>query len=91
MIDQNGYRLQQPAKDYLYDQLVELHESRNKYFGNAREVRKIVLDIIKNQNLRLAQQEVQKPDNLIIVDDMKQISAHSDSDIFTRESIGFNK
>ena len=57
MISQNGYHIQEPAKDHLYHELRELHATRNKYFGNAREVRKIVLDIIKNQNLRLAQQE----------------------------------
>ncbi len=91
MIDQNGYRLQQPAKDYLFDQLLDLHQTRNKYFGNAREVRKIVLDIIKTQNLRLAQQDIQKPDNVIMLDDLKQVSAHSDSDLFSKESIGFKK
>ena len=91
MIKDNGYHIQTPAKDYLYDQLLEIHQTRNKYFGNAREARKIVLDIIKNQNLRLAQQGESSNENDIIVDDLKQISAHSDSDLFRREGIGFNK
>ena len=91
MIEQNGYHIQTPAKDFLFEQLQELHQTRNKYFGNAREARKIVLDIIKNQNLRLAQQGGSSSENDIIIDDLKQISAHSDSDLFRREGIGFNK
>ena len=70
---------------------MDMYDTRNKYFGNAREVRKMVLDVIKNQNLRCAQNEVQGSDNTIIVDDIKQVIAHSDSDLFTKESIGFKK
>ena len=91
MIEQNGYRIQTPAKDLLYDQLIELHRGRNKYFGNAREVRKIVLDVIKNQNLRIAHQDIKDGSNTneIILDDLKHVAAQSDSDIFKKESIGF--
>ncbi|NNE25788.1 MAG: AAA family ATPase [Saprospiraceae bacterium] len=91
MIEQNGYRLQTPARDLLYDQLIDLHQGRNKYFGNAREVRKIVLDIIKNQNLRIAHQKVKDSSNTneITLEDLKHVSAQSDSDIFKKESIGF--
>ncbi len=91
MINQSGYRVQNPAKDLIFEQLMEMYETRNKYFGNAREVRKMVLDIIKNQNLRCAQNDSHKSDNTIIDDDIKQVIAHSDSDIFTKESIGFKK
>ena len=91
MIEQNGYHLQKPAQDHLMEELIDLHETRNKYFGNAREVRKIVLDIIKNQNLRLAQQDDTSANMDIILEDLEQISAHRDSDLFTKESIGFKK
>ncbi|NNF20539.1 MAG: AAA family ATPase [Saprospiraceae bacterium] len=93
MIAQNGYRLQTPAKDLLHDELIELHQGRNKYFGNAREVRKLVLDVIKNQNLRVAHLENADNSNAneIIAEDLKHISAHSDSDLFRKESIGFKK
>ena len=91
MIEQSGYRVQNPAKDLILEQVMEMYETRNKYFGNAREVRKMVLDIIKNQNLRCAQNDSQKSDNTIIDDDIKQVIAHSESDIFTKESIGFKK
>ena len=93
MISQNGYHIITPAKDYLYEHLQDMYETRNKYFGNAREVRKLVHDILKNQNLRLAESDLAEESNRneIIVADVKEVTAHSDSDIFNKESIGFKK
>ncbi len=93
MIDQNGYRIKTPAKNYLYDVLMDMYNTRNKYFGNAREVRKMIHDILKNQNLRLAHTSDGEATNLneIIIDDVKDLTAHSDSDLFTREGIGFKR
>ena len=93
MVDKNGYFLSKPAQDELFEILTDLHSARNKYFGNAREVRKIVHDLIKNQNLRKAHDDVNSRSaaNEIIIDDLKQISAHADSDLFRKESIGFKK
>jgi len=92
MIAENGYKIKSNAKDLLFDQLLEMHEGRNKYFGNAREVRKLVHDILKNQNLRLAHGAISGANkNEILAEDMKDISAHGDSDLFSRESIGFKK
>jgi len=93
MVDKNGYVLSKPAQDELFEILTDLHLTRNKYFGNAREVRKIVHDLIKNQNLRLAHDDVNSRSaaNEIIIDDLKQISAHAESDLFKKESIGFKK
>lgn len=93
MVDKNGYFLSKPAQDELFEILTDLHSARNKYFGNAREVRKIVHDLIKNQNLRKAHDDVNSRGaaNEIIIDDLKQISAHADSDLFRKESIGFKK
>ncbi|MEL6133811.1 MAG: AAA family ATPase [Bacteroidota bacterium] len=42
------------AQDHLYQYLVYLHRHKNKFFGNARAVRKLVEKAIKNQHLRLA-------------------------------------
>jgi len=42
------------AADHLKNYLVALYEARNKYFGNARNVRKVIEEVIKNQHLRLA-------------------------------------
>jgi SpoVK/Ycf46/Vps4 family AAA+-type ATPase len=42
------------ASMHLKEYLKILDEQRDKYFGNAREVRKIIKEAVKNQNLRLA-------------------------------------
>ena len=92
MISENGYKIKSSAKEVLFEQLIEMHEGRSKYFGNAREVRKLIHDVLKNQNLRLAHSNITgSKKNEILVDDLKDISAHRDSDLFTRESIGFKK
>ncbi len=91
MLTTSGYHLQQPAKDFLAEKMADLYKSRDKYFGNAREVRKIVLDIIKNQNLRLAQNKATHGQNDIILEDLQQISANNDSDLFSKESIGYKR
>ncbi len=93
MIEHQSYHINQPAKDYLRDHLRDMYETRNKYFGNAREVRKLVHDIIKNQNLRLSELGIdsQTNSNEIIMTDVKAVTAHSDSDVFNKETIGFKK
>jgi SpoVK/Ycf46/Vps4 family AAA+-type ATPase len=54
MMADNKYKLKKQALQELSKMLTELYASRDKYFGNARTVRKIVLDIIKNQNIRIS-------------------------------------
>ncbi len=46
--------LDEGAKLYLEVYIEEIYKDRDKYFGNAREIRKMVEDIVKKQNLRLA-------------------------------------
>ncbi|MCW3102738.1 MAG: ATPase central domain protein [Bacteroidetes bacterium] len=43
------------AEDHLRSYFVHLHANRDKHFGNARTVRQVVAEAIKNQNLRLAE------------------------------------
>ncbi|HEX8516054.1 MAG TPA: AAA family ATPase [Bacteroidia bacterium] len=42
------------AEDHLKNYFTYLHSNRDKHFGNARTVRQVVTEAIKNQNLRLA-------------------------------------
>jgi SpoVK/Ycf46/Vps4 family AAA+-type ATPase len=42
------------ADNHLKTYLAYLHQRRDKFFGNARSVRKIIEQAIKNQNLRMA-------------------------------------
>lgn len=43
------------AKAHLELYLTTAYDKRDRFFGNAREVRKIVQEAIKNQNLRMAE------------------------------------
>jgi len=69
---------------------------RDKYFGNARTVRGIVSDIIKNQNLRLSKltkrQRTQKAIKTITFEDVNSLSFDKEKDvIFSKKTIGFER
>lgn len=59
-----------------------LHAEKNKFFGNARAVRKVVIESIKNQHLRLAQlsSEERTPEMLkeLTVEDVKEFTPGMD-------------
>lgn len=42
------------AKKYLYQYCIGLYNNKDDYFGNGREIRKIIEEAVRNQNLRLA-------------------------------------
>ncbi|MGB3076541.1 MAG: AAA family ATPase, partial [Chitinophagales bacterium] len=81
------------ASDHLKKFLAFLYDKRDKYFGNARNVRKIIEESVKNRDLRLAAipKELRTPDLLgkIILEDVAEFKlAEQTSD--TRKRIGFN-
>jgi SpoVK/Ycf46/Vps4 family AAA+-type ATPase len=43
------------AADHLKNYFSHIHTNRDKHFGNARTVRQVIAEAIKNQNLRLAE------------------------------------
>lgn len=53
----DGMKLDTEAAEHIKNYISIIHESRDKYFGNAREIRKIVAEAIKNQHLRMASME----------------------------------
>lgn len=48
------------AAEYFKKHILSLHSSRDKFFGNAREIRKSLSEAVKNQNLRLAEMNKEK-------------------------------
>jgi SpoVK/Ycf46/Vps4 family AAA+-type ATPase len=54
MLNAEKMYLEKGAELYLQNYMKHLVTTRNKYFGNAREVRKLVSEVIRNQNLRMA-------------------------------------
>jgi SpoVK/Ycf46/Vps4 family AAA+-type ATPase len=60
MFAAENLRMDNEAREHLAVYLKAAWERRDKTFGNAREVRKIVHEAIKNQNLRMAETESSK-------------------------------
>ncbi|MCD6067760.1 MAG: hypothetical protein K0S33_2586 [Bacteroidetes bacterium] len=42
------------AEEHLKNYFITLYEQRDKFFGNARTVRQVIAEAVKNQNLRMA-------------------------------------
>ncbi len=82
------------AAEYLKNYLTALHAGRNKFFGNARNVRKIIEEVIKNQHLRLAKlsQAERTSDmiNTIFVEDVEEFKMEENPSA-NKRSIGFNQ
>lgn len=57
MLAGNSITPEESAREHLKNFMAFQFETRNKFFGNARQVRKIVEEAIKNQHLRLAKLE----------------------------------
>ncbi len=66
------------AKEHVLNYLKKLVSVKDKYFGNAREVRKIIDDIVRRQNLRMADTEhsLRTYDNIrtVTFDDVKHLT-----------------
>jgi hypothetical protein len=71
-----GVKLMEDASNHLQNYFRFLFEQRDKHFGNARTVRQVVGETVKNQNLRLAEmkKEDRTPELLetVILDDVKE-------------------
>jgi SpoVK/Ycf46/Vps4 family AAA+-type ATPase len=94
MFRQEHYRVEEDAKEYLGQYLQFLHQFRDKYFGNARAVRQVVMEVIKNQNLRIAQSRPESAEGMhgITLDDVATFTFDKDKlNLFVRKSIGFGK
>lgn len=85
-------KLTEDAAAHLKNYFVFLHSKRDKHFGNARTVRQVVGESVKNQHLRLAslKKEERTPELMasIILDDVKEFEI-KDAPITSRPTIGF--
>ncbi len=93
MMKEKHYYMTGKTKIAFLDIMKKLVIQKDKYFGNARTVRKMIDEIIKNQNLRLASldDDARNPRmvNRIDLVDIKEISKEMTEDIFDRKRIGF--
>lgn len=88
----------EPASAHLINYLKWLYDQRDENFGNARTVRQVVAECIKNQNLRLAaiakENRTTEMMNTIILDDVKEFDINEPNRWGTgkkRNKIGFRQ
>jgi SpoVK/Ycf46/Vps4 family AAA+-type ATPase len=93
MLQDEGYKLTAKSRNLLLPKLTELYEKRDKYFGNARTVRKLISEVIKNQNLRngaIPKDERKKNQfSLINEIDLIDISNFKENSTMDKKTIGF--
>ncbi|HUR31861.1 MAG TPA: AAA family ATPase, partial [Saprospiraceae bacterium] len=81
------------AAEHLKSYFAFIYHNRDEHFGNARTVRQIVAESVKNQNLRLAgmKKEERTPELLstVIFDDVKEFELKEQD--FGPARIGFKK
>lgn len=86
MMKAEGVSPNKHAAQHLKEYLKELVTNRDKFFGNARTVRKIVEKAVKNQHLRLSQLEHEKRKPSIV----KRVTL-ADVKEFTRDELMDNQ
>ncbi|MCB0667876.1 MAG: AAA family ATPase [Saprospiraceae bacterium] len=91
MLEDKGYELDKKASEHLAGYLSFLHSYRDRYFGNARTVRTIIDQAIKNQNLRLAAipKDQRKDHHLLNLQDVNEFQSNTDQFVFNKTRIGF--
>lgn len=93
MIEDEGYKLSAKSKNLLLPLLSGLYEKRDKYFGNARTVRKLVYEVIKNQNLRNGAIPIadRKKNKYTLIDeiDLMGLSNFEENSTIEKKIIGF--
>ncbi|RMF25455.1 MAG: AAA family ATPase, partial [Bacteroidetes bacterium] len=93
MLDDEGIIPSPQAEDHLGQYLRFIYERRDRYFGNARTVRQIVTEAIKNMNLRLAAMSPEERENVsahvLELSDVASFQLDADSFVFNRKRMGF--
>ena len=83
------------AEAHLKDYLSFVYEYRDKYFGNARTVRGIVQEAVKNQHLRLAALPAAERDatsiHILTLEDVAGFRTDKSDVVFTKKTIGFRR
>lgn len=76
LFSKEGVKPDEAAARHLKNFFTFLHQNRDKHFGNARTVRQVVGESVKNQHLRLAsmkkEERTQELMETIILDDVKE-------------------
>ena len=95
MLEEKGILPAPEAEEHLAKYMTFIYNYRDKYFGNARTVRQVVAEAIKNQNLRLASLSPDERENvssnILILEDVIEFKLDSSNFIFNKKGIGFRR
>ena len=92
MLESDGYQVTSKAQKLLLKRCELMYAMKDKFFGNAREIRKLILDIIKHQNLRLselASRNTGYNPKQISAADVENSSIEEENAFYRKQSIGF--
>lgn len=93
MMKDEGYTLSPKANESLKKTMSDIFYKRDKYFGNARTVRKLVTEMIKNHNLRIStiSPELRKKSQATVImnEDLLTISTTLENQLMDKKTIGF--
>ncbi|MEM1322855.1 MAG: AAA family ATPase [Bacteroidota bacterium] len=93
MFEEKGVAVSPEAEEHLEKYFQFLYDYRDKYFGNARTVRNIVAEAVKNQNLRLAalgkRERKSARRNMLLLEDVSHFKLDKSGFIFNKKTIGF--
>ncbi len=95
LFKENGVQLDKKAKAHLQSYFGYILASKDKFFGNGREVRKVVEHTVKNQHLRLSQtaqeDRNQKMIETITIKDVEDFGPERNQAANPSSGIGFKK
>lgn len=92
MIAAHEMQITPDALAHLTQYFKFLYDYRDKYFGNARTIRQIIQDVIKNQNLRMSKtKDSETHAHLITIEDVQDFSRDNKLKGFQRQNIGFRR
>ncbi|MBP9186239.1 MAG: AAA family ATPase [Bacteroidia bacterium] len=93
MLQSNSIKPDEKASEHLKAYLTFQYNTRNQFFGNARSVRKLVEESIKNQHLRLAkvENELRTIDMIqqLTIEDVMEFKIDYNA-VSNKRTIGFN-
>lgn len=95
MLEAEGLTPDEEASQFIQQYLDQLVRFKTKFFGNARAVRKVIEQAVKNQNLRLAgltpKQRTDKMKRTLTKEDVKEFDVNNDNMMESGKSqkIGF--
>ncbi len=91
LLEAKGYSCSIEGEQSLKNLIAETCKKKDKNFGNAREIRKLMLELIKQQNVRLSEiEDIETQEvNLLTEEDFVTLEAVLKKELFDIKKIGF--